>query len=195
MSVALVTGSAGLIGSEAARHFAGARAWTSSASTTTCGSTSSARTAPPRWNLRAARPASWATRTRHHDVDIRDRDALAQIFKRYGTDIALVIHTRRPAAATTGRREEPFTDFDVNAGGTLNLLRERRGSTALEAPFIHCSTNKVYGDRPERAAAGRAGDPVRDRRRATRTRDGITEDMSIDACLHSLFGASRSPPT
>ena len=121
-------------------------------------------------------------------MDIRDRDALAAIFKRYGKDMALVVHTAAQPSHDWAVRD-PFTDFDVNAGGTLNMLQNVR-EHCIEAPFIHCSTNKVYGDRPnslplveqETRWEIEAGHPYE---------NGIKEDMSIDACLHSVFGASK----
>ena len=84
---------------------------------------------------------------------------------------------------------EPFTDFDVNAGGTLNLLEATR-LHAPDATFIFTSTNKVYGDTPNALPLHRARDALGDRP-GHRYADGIGEDMSIDGCLHSLFGASK----
>ena len=125
---------------------------------------------------------------RHVDLDIRDRDGVLGLFRKRGTEIALVIHCAgQPShdwAAT-----EPFTDFDVNAGGTLNLLEATR-LHAPDATFIFMSTNKVYGDAPNALPLHEletrfeidAGHPYA---------DGIGEDMSIDGCLHSVFGASK----
>src|SRR6266545_1717170 len=96
----------------------------------------------------------------HHDVDIRDRAALAEIFTRYGRDVAVVIHTAAQPSHDWAVRD-PFTDFDVNAVGTLNVLQNVRDH-CIDAPVIHCSTNKVYGDRPNTLPLGdRAGAPVR----------------------------------
>src|SRR5256885_10175546 len=83
----------------------------------------------------------------HHDVDIRDREALAGIFQRYGREIALVVHTAAQPSHDWALRD-PYTDFDVNAGGTLNVLQNVR-EHCIDAPVIHCSTNKIYGDRPK----------------------------------------------
>ncbi len=186
MSVALVTGSAGLIGSEAARHFAhlgldvvgidndmrryffgddGSTAWSLARLTSDLGS-----------------------RYTHYYVDIRDRDQLGKIFRRYGKAISVVIHTAAQPSHDWAVKE-PFTDFDVNAVGTLNVLQNTR-EHAFDAPFIFCSTNKVYGDRPnslplveyETRYEIEPGHPYQ---------DGITEEMQIDACLHSVFGASK----
>src|SRR5690606_14268926 len=82
----------------------------------------------------------------HFDTDIRDRDGLEQVFKKYGDAIEVVIH----AAAQPSHdwaAQEPHTDFEVNALGTMNALESTRQHSP-EAAFIHCSTNKVYGDRP-----------------------------------------------
>jgi CDP-paratose 2-epimerase len=182
----LVTGSGGLIGSEAVRHFAGL-------GLDVVGIDNDMRReffgaeASTAWNVRRLK-ADLGDRYAHHDVDIRDRDALAAIFRRYGQDIALVIHTAAQPSHDWALRD-PYTDFDVNAGGTLNVLQNVREQCA-EAPVIHCSTNKVYGDRPNSLPLVELdtrweiepGHPYR---------DGITEDMSIDACLHSVFGASK----
>src|SRR5947209_4634673 len=186
VSVVVVTGSAGLIGSEAVRHFAGlgcevvgidndmrARFFGPEASTA--------------WNVRRL-SAELGLAYTHHDIDIRDRDALARIFSRYGSDVVLVIHTAAQPSHDWAVRD-PYTDFDVNAVGTLNILQNVR-EHCIEAPVIHCSTNKVYGDRPnslplvERETRWEIepGHPYE---------QGIGEDMPIDQCLHSVFGASK----
>src|SRR5262245_35444621 len=179
VSVAVVTGSAGLIGSEAVRHFAAlgldvvgidndmrARFFGPEASTA--------------WNVLRLTTELSDSYT-HHDVDIRDRDALAGIFRKYGREIAVVIHTAAQPSHDWAVRD-PYTDFDINAVGTLNVLQNVR-EYCIDAPVIHCSTNKVYGDRPNSL-------PFRE----LETRweidpshpyaDGIREDMSIDSCLH-----------
>jgi CDP-paratose 2-epimerase len=186
VSVALVTGSAGLIGSEAVRHFAGL-------GLDVVGIDNDMRSqffgpeASTAWNVLRLTSELGDAYT-HHDVDIRDRDALAGIFRKYGRDIAAVIHTAAQPSHDWAVRD-PFTDFDVNAGGTLNILQNVRDH-CIEAPVIHCSTNKVYGDRPNQLPYVEqdtrwelpADHPYY---------DGITEDMSIDQCLHSVFGASK----
>jgi CDP-paratose 2-epimerase len=186
VSVALVTGSAGLIGSEAVRHFAAlgldvvgidndmrAQFFGAEASTA--------------WNV-VRLTSELGDKYTHSDVDIRDRDALAKIFKKYGRDISVVIHTAAQPSHDWALRD-PFTDFDVNAGGTLNVLQNVR-ENCIDAPVIHCSTNKVYGDRPNSLPLIEQEtrweiDPTHP------YADGIREDMSIDACLHSVFGASK----
>ncbi|GHJ46618.1 NAD-dependent epimerase [Catellatospora sp. TT07R-123] len=186
MSVALVTGSAGLIGSEAARHFAGLGMHV-------VGIDNDMRkyffgedgsTAWSLVNLTSKLGDSYT----HYDVDIRDRDVLSKIFERYGRDISLVIHTAAQPSHDWAAKE-PFTDFDVNAGGTLNVLEYTR-QFAPDAAFIFCSTNKVYGDTPNRLPLVEQEtryeiDP------AHQFANGITEDMTIDNSLHSIFGVSK----
>ncbi|MFC4129380.1 NAD-dependent epimerase/dehydratase family protein [Hamadaea flava] len=187
VSVALVTGSAGLIGSEAARHFAqlglqvvgidndmrkyffgddGSTAWSLVRLTSELGDSYT-----------------------HYDVDIRDRELLAKIFERYGSDISLVIHTAAQPSHDWAAKE-PFTDFDVNAVGTLNVLEFTR-QHCPEAAFIFCSTNKVYGDTPNRLPLVELDtrwelDPAH-----PFYAEGIPEEMSIDGSLHSIFGVSK----
>ena len=186
MAVALVTGSGGLIGSEAVRHFAGL-------GLDVVGIDNDMRQeffgpeASTAWNVQQL-TADLGAAYSHHGVDIRDRDAVARIFRHYGGDIAVVIHTAAQPSHDWALRD-PFTDFDVNAGGTLNVLQNVR-EHCIEAPVIHCSTNKVYGDRPNSLPY------VELQTRWELAPDhpyhqGITEDMSIDQCLHSVFGASK----
>jgi CDP-paratose 2-epimerase len=186
VSVALVTGSAGLIGSEAARHFAGL-------GLDVVGIDNDMRRyyfgedGSTAWSLLRLTSELGDAYT-HFDVDIRDRDGLGAIFKKYGSDLAVVIHTAAQPSHDWAVKE-PFTDFDVNAVGTLNVLENTR-QHAVDAAFIHCSTNKVYGDRPntlplverETRYEIEPGHPYQ---------DGITEDMPIDTSLHSIFGASK----
>jgi CDP-paratose 2-epimerase len=186
MSVALVTGSAGLIGSEAVRHFAGL-------GLDVVGIDNDMR----RYFFGQDGSTAWSVvrltselgnAYTHYDVDIRDRDGLEQVFKKYGADISVVIHSAAQPSHDWAAKE-PYTDFDVNAVGTLNVLENTRHHAA-DAPFIFCSTNKVYGDQPNSL-------PLIERKTRYelptdhRWYDGITEDMSIDNCLHSIFGVSK----
>lgn len=186
MSVAVITGSAGLVGSEAVSHFAElgldvvgidndmrARFFGPEAST--------------EWNRRRLE-TELGKRYRHVAVDIRDADAIDDVFTRHGRDIVLVIHAAAQPSHDWAARE-PTVDFGVNATGTLNLLEATR-LRAPEAAFIFLSTNKVYGDRPNQL-------PLVELETRWEIDDmhtyspGIREDMSIDQCLHSLFGASK----
>jgi CDP-paratose 2-epimerase len=186
VTVVIITGAAGLIGSEAALHFGGLgldvigidndmrRVFFGADGSTD-------------WNRQ--RVQTELGRGYHHlDLDIRDRDAVQDVFARYGDDIGLVVHTAAQPSHDWAARD-PFTDFDVNAVGTLNVLQACRTSSA-SAPFIFTSTNKVYGDRPNSLPLFE-----RDTRWEIEPghtyQDGIREDMSIDTCLHSVFGASK----
>lgn len=186
MSVALVTGSAGLIGSEAARHFAGL-------GLDVVGIDNDMRRyffgndGSTAWSLLRLTNDLGSAYT-HYDVDIRDRDRLAEIFRRYGRDIAVVIHTAAQPSHDWAVKE-PFTDFDVNAVGTLNVIENTR-QYAVDAPFIQCSTNKVYGDRPNSLPLVEH-ETRYEIESGHEYEDGITEDMPIDTCLHSVFGAAK----
>jgi CDP-paratose 2-epimerase len=182
----IVTGSAGLIGSETVRHYArcGARVVgiDNDMRSQFFGAEASTRTT--RDQLLKALP-EYA----HHDLDIRDGKAVAELFAVHRGDIRAVVHTAAQPSHDWAARE-PQTDFTVNANGTLNLLEAAR-QNCPEAPFIFTSTNKVYGDTPNRL-------PLRE----LETRweiapdheyaPGISESMSIDATKHSLFGASKA---
>src|SRR5436305_1980605 len=186
VSVVLVTGSAGLIGSEAVRHFA-------SLGLDVVGIDNDMRKrffgpeASTAWNVLRLTSELGDGYT-HHDVDIRNREALGGIFRRYGRDIAVVIHTAAQPSHDWAVRD-PYTDFDVNAVGTLNVLQNERDH-CIEAPVIHCSTNKVYGDRPNTLPL-RELDTRWEIEPGHPYEQGIREDMSNDACLHSIFGASK----
>jgi CDP-paratose 2-epimerase len=186
MSVAIITGSAGLVGSEAVAYFAalgmdvvgidnGMRAefFGQEAST----------------NRVRNRLCAEVLGYEHHDVDIRDADAVSRIFERYGRNIALIIHTAaQPShdwAATN-----PSVDFTVNANGTSVLL-EATWRFAPDAVFIFMSTNKVYGDHPNKLPLVEhetRWEVDVDHPYAVR---GIPETMSIDHTMHSLFGVSK----
>jgi CDP-paratose 2-epimerase len=186
MATAVVTGSAGLIGSEAA-------CWFGEKGLDVVGIDNDMRAvffgpeASTRWN-RARVEARLHRRYHHVDLDIRDRDGIDRVFASYGRDIELVVHTAAQPSHDWAARD-PFTDFGVNANGTLNVLEATRRHCP-EAVVIFCSTNKVYGDTPNSL-------PLVEH--ATRFDidpdhtyvDGIREDMPIDGSLHSLFGASK----
>jgi CDP-paratose 2-epimerase len=186
MSVAIVSGAAGLIGSEAVLRFGSmgfdvvgidndmrARFFGPEAST-----------AAMTDHVRGALGKQYE----HHAIDVRDRAAIDSLFARYGRSIGVIVHTAAQPSHDWAARE-PFTDFDVNAGGTLSMLEATR-LHAPEAPFIFTSTNKVYGDRPNELPLEEG--PMRLELPADHPYfDGIREDMSLDATMHSLFGASK----
>lgn len=111
-----------------------------------------------------------------------------QLFATYGTDITLVLHAAAQPSHDWAARD-PQTDFGVNANGTLNLLEATRHH-APDAVFIFTSTNKVYGDTPNRLPLLEQAHRWEIDPQHTYA-GGIREDMSIDSTLHSLFGASK----
>ncbi len=178
----LVTGSSGLIGSEVCLHFA-RKGWEIHGVDNNQRAVFFGPAGDTRWNQ--ARLSSEITSYQHHEVDIRDRPAVLQLLKTVRPDA--IVHT---AAQPSHDRAAaiPFDDFDTNAVGTFNLLEATRQSSP-EAPFVHMSTNKVYGDRPN---------TIKLRELETRWdyddpqyTEGIAEDFSIDQSKHSLFGASK----
>ena len=120
---------------------------------------------------------------RHVVLDIRDRSAIRDLFKEERPDF--VIHTAAQPSHDLAA-SVPYDDFDVNAVGTLNLLMAAR-DFCRESPFCFTSTNKVYGDRPNSVPLVE----LDQRFDYAHGLDGIDETMSIDNCLHSLFGASK----
>ena len=143
MSVAVITGSAGLIGSEATRHFA-AKQMDVVGIDNDMRSVFFGNEASTSWmshNLQATLP-----NYTHYSADIRSRDEVFKIFRKHGKDIKLVIHTAAQPSHDWAARE-PFTDFGVNAMGTLIMLEATR-CYCPDAVFIFTSTNKVYGDTP-----------------------------------------------
>ncbi len=186
MSVALITGSGGLIGSAAVRHFA-------SRFERIIGIDNDMRSvffgaeASTRWNVDRLKEgvASYV----HHDIDIRDREALEKLFKEHGTSIGLIVH----AAAQPSHDKAaqiPYLDFEVNANGTLNMLELTR-QHCPEAVFIFTSTNKVYGDNPNFLPLVELETRWEVAIDHPYYKEGIDEHMSIDHTKHSLFGASK----
>ena len=187
MSVVVITGSAGLVGSEAAAFFA-------DLGFDVVGIDNDMRRvffgegASTRWQ-RKRLERQLGHRYRHVDADIRDFETIAKLFAHFGFGIKLVIHAAAQPSHDWAARD-PKTDFDVNASGTLNLLEATRGHCP-EAPFIFTSTNKVYGDTPNRLPLVELGQRWEIDPDHTYAR-GIREDMSIDQSLHSLFGVSKA---
>lgn len=185
MGIALITGSAGLIGSEAVRFFANLGMhvvgidndmrkffFGEEASTT--------------WNRKQLEAE--VVNYEHYNVDIRDYQKIQDIFQRFGQDISLIIHTAAQPSHDWAAKD-PFSDFSVNANGTLNLLEATR-HCCPDSAFIFTSTNKVYGDLPNNL-------PLIEQAKRWEIApshsyaQGIAEDMSIDNSKHSLFGASK----
>jgi CDP-paratose 2-epimerase len=185
MRTIIVTGSSGLVGSATVRRFAG----------------EGARVIGIDNDMRAeffgAEASTKKTRDdliknvsgyEHHDLDIRDTAAMTELFKRHRRSIDAIVHTASQPSHDWAARD-PQTDFTVNANGTLNLLEAAR-TFSPEAPFIFTSTNKVYGNTPNRL-------PLRELKKRWEIEPGheyepgISEAMSIDYTKHSLFGASK----
>ncbi|MFZ4763621.1 MAG: NAD-dependent epimerase/dehydratase family protein [Roseimicrobium sp.] len=185
MKIALVTGSCGLIGSETCkrlhaegfaivgidndmrRYFFGDEA-----------STAKTLQALNRLQL-----------YNHEDLDIRDWESVSALFKKYGFAIGAVVHTAAQPSHDWAAKE-PLTDFGVNALGTMHVLEAAR-LYCPEAPLIFTSTNKVYGDTPNSLPLVETDirwELAQDHPWHAR---GIDETMSIDACKHSIFGASK----
>ena len=114
---------------------------------------------------------------------------MAAVFRRYGRSIALIIHTAAQPSHDWAARE-PLTDFTINANGTLILLEMTR-QHCPHAPFIFTSTNKVYGDTPNRLPLVESETRWTLEETHPYSQHGIDESMSIDGSMHSLFGASK----
>ena len=125
----------------------------------------------------------------HHAIDIRDQTEVSNLFKKYGEDIKLIVHTAAQPSHDWAARE-PFTDFTVNANGTLNLLEFTR-QHCPEAVFIFTSTNKVYGDNPNYLPLAELDTRWEVRQDHPYYDNGIDEHMSLDHTTHSIFGASK----
>lgn len=186
MNSVMITGSAGLIGSEAVKFF-------SSHFDCIIGIDNNLReyffgsegsTAWNRTYLENTVP-NYA----HHDIDIRDVSALEKIFKEYSSDITCILHTAAQPSHDWAAKE-PLTDFSVNANGTLNLLELTR-IHCPEAVFIFTSTNKVYGDTPNYLPLVELETRWEISESHPYYTHGIDEQMSIDHTKHSLFGASK----
>lgn len=121
-------------------------------------------------------------------MDIRDADAINALFAEFGSDVTLVVHTAAQPSHDWAAKE-PLTDFNVNANGTLHLLEATRNHCP-EAVFIFTSTNKVYGDTPNRLPLVEL-DTRWEIEESHPYQIGIDENMSIDHTKHSLFGASK----
>jgi CDP-paratose 2-epimerase len=184
--IAIITGSAGLIGSQACNFFSekgykiigidnDMRAYFFGEGSSTKDSLDSLK--------------SKINEYEHYNCDIRDYDKLNDIFSKYSSDIDIVIHTAAQPSHDWAAKE-PLTDFSVNALGTMNLLEVTR-LNCPKATFIFTSTNKVYGDTPNKSSY------IQERESRWECVDdfgnptSIDETMSIDNTKHSVFGASK----
>lgn len=182
MKKALVTGSSGLIGSECVIYFE-ARGWVVSGIDNNMRADFFGKDGDTTWNLERIKRA--AKKFSHYGIDIRDRAAILNLFGEIRPDF--VIHcAAQPSHDLAASR--PFDDFDVNALGTMNVLEAAR-RFAPEAVFCFMSTNKVYGDAPNELPLIEM--ETRWEYADAKDRDGISEDMRIDQCKHSIFGADK----
>lgn len=178
----LVTGSSGLIGSEVCSYF-------SQRGHVIHGIDNNQRAVffgpqgDTSWRLKELRET--LPSFNHHELDIRERSKVLELMNSLKPDA--IVHTAAQPSHDKAA-SIPFDDFDVNATGTLNLLESAR-QACPESPFVHMSTNKVYGDGPnsiemkELDRRWEYADPT--------YANGIPETFSIDQCKHSLFGASK----
>ncbi len=186
MDICLITGSAGLIGSEAVEFFA-------DKFDLIVGIDNNMRqeffgqNASTLWNQK--RLQEKIKNYIHHSIDIRDDKAVAKIFQEYTNDIKLIIHTAAQPSHDWAVND-PYTDFSVNANGTLVLLENAR-KYASKAVFIFTSTNKVYGDMPNSLPLIELETRWEIDTNHRYYKNGIDESMSIDQSKHSLFGASK----
>ncbi len=186
METVIITGSAGLIGSEAVRFFDGL-------GMQVVGVDNNMRreffgaSASTEWNRKALE--NECSRYRHYSLDIRSEKEMDRLFGEFSKDITLIIHAAAQPSHDWAAKD-PAKDFTVNANGTLVLLEMAR-KYCPGAVFIYLSTNKVYGDRPNLL-------PLVERETRWELdsahpyfKHGINESMSIDQTTHSLFGASK----
>lgn len=187
MAIAVITGSSGLIGSETATFF-------HEQGLDIVGIDNDMRAvffgpeASVAWNTERLKKS--LSNFSHHPLDVRDQEAIFRLFEEHGPAVTCVVHAAAQPSHDWAARE-PVTDFSINATGTLNLLEATRRFSP-QATFIFTSTNKVYGDSPNRLPL------VEQETRWEVDPDhpyaefGIDEQMSIDRSLHSLFGASKT---
>ncbi|MCH8902423.1 MAG: NAD-dependent epimerase/dehydratase family protein [Bacteroidetes bacterium] len=186
MKVVIVTGSAGLVGSEAVQFF-------SDKFDKVIGIDDDHRKvffgedASTNWNKE--RLEEQFNNYEHLNIDIRDYEALEILFKQYSTDIDLIVHAAAQPSHDWAAKE-PLTDFTINANGTLNLLELTR-LNCEGATFIYTSTNKVYGDTPNSLPLVELDSRWEIAEDHPYYKQGIDELMSIDNSKHSLFGISK----
>ena len=187
MAVAIITGAGGLVGQAAVRLFAAEGLdvvgidndmrkvfFGDSSSTAWC-----------QENL-----IRTVTGYRHENIDVRDEAEIKRVFKHYGGDIALILHSAAQPSHDWAARD-PVTDFTINANGTLILLEAMR-QHCPDAVFLNMSTNKVYGDTPNRLPLVEGETRWEVSPDHPYAESGIDESMSIDMSVHSLFGVSKA---
>lgn len=187
MAIVVVTGSAGLIGSESVKFF-------HEQGYDVVGIDNDMRKyffgedGSTEWNRKQLEASH--QRYAHYKADIRNEDEINKIFEKYGKDIEVIIHTAAQPSHDWACRE-PMTDFSVNATGTMVMLEATR-KFSPDAAFIFTSTNKVYGDTPNFLPLEEQELRYEINQNHNYFEYGIDESMSIDQCKHSLFGASKA---
>ncbi len=187
MNVAIVTGSAGLIGSEAVR-FLVQKGFTVAGVDNDMRKLFFGDEASTAWNLEKLKTDH--ENYLHRKGDIRDEKAMDKIFAEFSSDIKLIIHTAAQPSHDWAAKN-PFLDFTINANGTLVLLEMTR-RYCPKAVFIFTSTNKVYGDTPNRLPLVEEKNRWEIDSSHPFHKEGVDESMSLDQTLHSLYGASKA---
>jgi CDP-paratose 2-epimerase len=186
MSVVLITGSCGLVGSESAKFF-------TSKGFDVIGVDNNSRLkffgkdGDINWIKNDL--IKYCKNYVHKNIDIRNYSSLEKIFKKYKKSIKLIIHSAAQPSHDWAKKN-PFIDFNINALGTLNLLNLTK-KYSYNTPFIFMSTNKVYGDNPNKLKI------IEKKTRWELSKSnkffrGINEQFSIDECTHSFFGVSKT---
>lgn len=187
MSVAIITGSSGLVGSEAAVFFHG-KGLDVVGIDNNLRETFFGEEGATQWRT------EYLKRTlknfRHYPIDVRDQGAIEKVFKRYGRQISLVVHAAAQPSHDWAAKD-PHTDFGINANGTLIMLESVRQHCPA-AVFIFTSTNKVYGDAPNKLPLVELETRWEVDSSHPYYSHGINEEMSLDQTLHSLFGVSKA---
>ncbi|MBC7606926.1 MAG: NAD-dependent epimerase/dehydratase family protein [Burkholderiales bacterium] len=182
MKKLLVTGSSGLIGSEVCMHFA-QLGWEIHGVDNNQRAVFFGPSGDTRWNQN--RLAATIKNFVHHEIDIRNRQDVLDLIQNVKPDA--IVHTAAQPSHDKAAAI-PFEDFDTNAVGTFNMLEATR-RYRTDIPFVHMSTNKVYGDAPNEIEMVEL--PTRWDYADTAYAHGIPEHFRIDQCKHSLFGASK----
>ena len=186
MSIVIVTGSGGLIGAETVKFF-------SDKFDTIIGIDNDFRqyffgkSASVKQNINILKKE--INNYKHQYFDIRNKKKIERIFKKYRKNIKFILHNAAQPSHDWAAKE-PFTDFSINALGTLNILECMR-KYSPNAKLVHMSTNKVYGDRPNLLPLRELKNRYEISKQHKYFRNGIDETMSIDDSKHSLFGASK----
>lgn len=186
MQSVIITGSAGLVGSETVKFFA-EKGFRTIGIDNDMRSKFFGKDASTEWNRKALEKS--VKGYVHHTTDIRDGKKINEIFSKYSGSIDAVIHTAAQPSHDWAA-QDPHTDFTVNANGTLVMLEAAR-KHAQTAPFIFTSTNKVYGDNPNYLPLVEEETRWEIDKKHPYYKNGIDESLSVDKTKHSLFGVSK----